>query len=164
MEPSINPGGASLQLILLVVFVLIAILFLMTEQNTLRTIRLENRQMPPGQVWLQLIPLFGQLWQFVVVTRIAGSLRNEIASWDADSILGTEAAAVAQENNRPTFGIGIAYCTLNVLVIALNATVRDVMPGIMAILALSEMACWISYWATLAGYKRKLRQKNLATL
>jgi len=167
VETSVNPGGGSLQLILFGVFVIIAILFLLTEQNTLRTIKTENRQIPPGQVWLQLIPIFGQIWQFVVVTRIAGSIRNEIASWDNDSILGTEALAIAQGNNRPTLGIGITYCTLNVITIVMNtldATDAQGTRGIIAIISLGSIACWIAYWVNLAGYKKRLRQKNLATL
>lgn len=167
METSVNPGGGSLQLILFGVFVIIAILFLLTEQNTLRTIKTENRQIPPGQVWLQLIPIFGQIWQFVVVTRIAGSIRNEIASWDNDSILGTEALAIAQGNNRPTLGIGITYCTLNVITIVMNtldATDAQGIRGIIAIISLGSIACWIAYWVNLSGYKKRLRQKNLATL
>jgi len=167
VETSVNPGGGSLQLILLGVFVIIAVFFLLTEQNTLRTIKTENRQIPPGQVWLQLIPIFGQIWQFVVVTRIAGSIRNEIASWDNDSILGTEALAIAQGNNRPTLGIGITYCTLNVITIVMNtldATDAQGTRGIIAIISLGSIACWIAYWVSLAGYKKRLRQKNLATL
>ena len=58
--------------------------------------------MRPGQVWLQLIPLFGQVWQFVVVTRIAGSIQKEIISWEGDSILGAEALVIEKGNKRPT--------------------------------------------------------------
>ena len=164
METTAYQSGGSLQLILLGAFVIIAILFLLTQQNTLRTIRMENRLMPPGQVWLQLIPVFGQVWQFFVVARIAASIRNEIASWDSDSILGTEAVAIAQGNNRPTLGIGITSCTLNVLFIVINATLRVPMAGVIFLLALGEVVSWVWYWVDLAGYKRRLRQKNLATL
>jgi hypothetical protein len=157
-------SGGLLQLVLLGAFLLIAILFLLTQQNTLRTIRTENRLMPPGQVWLQLVPLFGLIWQFFAVTRISESIRNEIASWDNDSILGTEAVAVAQGNNRPTLGIGITYCVLTIIWIITNATVRTTLPVFVTLLALGMMICWITYWVNLAGYKRKLRAKNLATI
>lgn len=164
MESTAYQNGGSLQLILFGVFLILAILFLLTEQNTLRTIRTENRQMTPGQVWLQLIPLFGQVWQFVVVSRIAGSIRNEIASWDNDSILGTEAAAIAQGNNRPTMGIGITYCILNCSTILLSEITRGSAPTIVGLISLASIVCWVWYWVHLARYKRGLRQKNLATL
>jgi len=35
-----------------------AIFFYLTLQNTLKIVSLYNRTMPPGQVWLLLIPLF----------------------------------------------------------------------------------------------------------
>ena len=50
-----------LQIILLLVFVVIAVLFLLTQQNTLKAVKPENRLMQPGLVWLQLIPLLGQI-------------------------------------------------------------------------------------------------------
>ena len=67
-----------LQIILLLVFIGIAVLFLLTQQNTLKAVRRENRLMQPGLVWLQLIPVVGQIWQFIVVLRIAKSIRKEI--------------------------------------------------------------------------------------
>ena len=52
------------QFVLLFALLVPAILFLLTQQNTLKTVRVENRMLPSGLVWLQLIPLFGQVWQF----------------------------------------------------------------------------------------------------
>lgn len=167
MESTAYETGGFLQLILLGAFLLIAILFLLTEQNTLRTIRTENRLMGPGQVWLQLIPIFGQIWQFVVVARIARSIQNEIVSWENDSILGSEAVAIEKGNKRPTLGIGVTYCTLNCLSIVLNASATwraFAMVNMVALIGLSSTVCWVWYWVGLAGYKRKLREKNLATL
>lgn len=164
METTAYAGGGVLQLLLFGVFLLIAILFLLTEQNTLRTIKTENRLLRPGQVWLQLIPFFGQVWQFFVVTRIAHSIQNEIISWENDSILGAEALAIEKGNQRPTFGIGIIYCTLNCITLLLTYYMQGSSPTLVGLISLSGIVCWISYWVSLAGYKKKLRQKNLATL
>jgi hypothetical protein len=71
--------------ILLIVFVVVAfflvpmIFFLLAQQNTLRAVSAHNRKMQPGEVWLQLIPLFGLVWKFIVVTRISQSIRSEIS-------------------------------------------------------------------------------------
>jgi hypothetical protein len=43
------------------------ILFLIAQQNTLEAIQPQNRKMQPGEMWLQLIPLFNLIWQFIVV-------------------------------------------------------------------------------------------------
>ena len=56
------------------------ILFLLHQQNTLKNVQAHNRTMAPGQVWLQLIPLFGMVWQFIVVTRISESIKRELDS------------------------------------------------------------------------------------
>ena len=46
------------------------IFFLIAQQNTLKSIKPHNRKMQPGEVWLQLIPVFNLIWQFIVVGRI----------------------------------------------------------------------------------------------
>jgi len=119
--------------------------------------------MQPGWVWLQLIPLFGQIWQFVVVIRIAGSVRNQWQAADEDSILGISAEAADNSGNKkPTMGIGIAFCTLNVLMVFFNLFTKDGAPTLSGSLALASMICWIVYWVQLASWKRRL--KNKATL
>jgi hypothetical protein len=155
-----------LQIILLLFFLVPAVLFLLTQQNALRNIRAENRSMHPGLVWLQLIPILGQIWQFFVVTRIANSIQREVVSRQDDSILGlSDASAIEEMGKQPTFWIGIAYCTLYTIGIFLNLTAspqvsaRD--PQILAfivapLISLAGMICWIIYWALLARDKRKL--------
>jgi hypothetical protein len=161
-----NPGGGSLQILLFLAFLITAIFFLRTQHNTLKTIKPGNRLMNPGLVWLQLIPFFGQLWQFLVVTLIANSMKKEFESRQDDSILGfSDAAAVEQLGKRPTLIIGIVYCTLTTLTVILNlgpVKVASVLNGsaytVSALCSLSGMTCWIIYWVQLAGYKRTLRQ------
>ena len=63
-----------LQIALLFAFVIPAILFFLAQQRILQVISPENREMSPGSVWLQFIPLFGMVWQFIVVARIARSV------------------------------------------------------------------------------------------
>jgi hypothetical protein len=63
-----DPNGATLQLLLLLIVLVPAVLFLLTEYNTVRAVRTENRLINPGLIWVQLIPFIGQIWQFLVVT------------------------------------------------------------------------------------------------
>ena len=152
-----------IQIILLLAFIVPAILFVLTQQKTLQTIQLLNRLMDPGMVWLQCIPLFGLIWQFVVVRRISDSIVKEFASWDDNSVLGLSSVEIADElGKRPTYGIGIAYC----IFITTGLPVRffidsPFMLAGMMIWNLAGIVCWIIYWVKLAQYRRRLSRKYL---
>ncbi|HXO77679.1 MAG TPA: hypothetical protein VN824_20640, partial [Puia sp.] len=88
MPPDQDP--ILLSMVILLAFVTIGVFFILAQYNTLKNISLANREMHPGQVWFQLIPIFNLYWQFVVVTRIADSLLKEQVFLETmdDSILG----------------------------------------------------------------------------
>jgi hypothetical protein len=151
-----NYTGPYLQIILLLVFVIIAVLFLLTQQNTLKAIQPQNRLMQPWMVWPQLIPIFGQIWQFRVVTRIADSIAKQRMSFGEDSIVGlTDYTAAEDAGKRPTYSMGIIYCTLVLIDMALSALPHK-LPLIQGPVGLTMMTCWIIYWVRLAAEKRKL--------
>ena len=160
-------GYAVGQLIAFLLFLTPAVFFLLTQQNTLKAIRRENRRLRPGLVWLQLIPIFNFCWMFVVVTRVADSLYKENASLMDDSILGVpDPDAAGSFGKRPTYRIGMAYCIQYLLlffalIIFFNLFGRaEDARGfaiISLILCLSVITCWIIYWVKLAGEKRKLQ-------
>jgi hypothetical protein len=65
----------------------------------------------PGLVWLQLIPLVGQVWQFFVVARISSSIRKGLTAEYENTVFGADAAVVQKGvANRPTLAMGLAYC------------------------------------------------------
>jgi len=140
-----------------------AVFFLLTQHLTLRRIRRENRLMQPGLVWLQLIPLFANIWQFFVITRLAGSIRNELASRQEDPVFGPD-ALVAQGviPMRPTQGIGIAYAVLDTLVILMSfGHNRSGQPNelfLLGVVSWGMLICWIIYWVKLGRYKNKLKR------
>ena len=124
--------------------------------------------MMPALVWLQMIPLLGQVWQFFVVTRIANSIRNEFRSRGENSIIGVDLYTVEHLDKRPTRGIGIAYCTLSVVLILFNLfsdpaeIARDRFAALIPLLlAVSCVICWVIYWVQLAGMKRKFFTRSL---
>ena len=123
------------------------IFFLITQQNTLKSIQPANRLMEPGLVWLQLIPLFGLVFQFIVVSRISDSLRKEFSSWqNDDSILGyADSQSMELARRRPTYDIGLTYCILFCC---------SIVPLLGTLAALAGVVCWIVYWVKLAEYKR----------
>jgi hypothetical protein len=161
VDTSSPQTGGSLQLLLLLALIIPAIFFMLTQQNTLKALKPGNRLMKPGLVWLQIIPLFGQVWQFFVVSRIARSIKKEIASRQDDSILGfSDIAAVEERGKLPTFTIGITYCILICMSLT-NGFFPHLSTGIGLIFgfcSLTGMICWIIYWVQLAEYKRKLKR------
>ncbi len=128
------------------------ILFLLNQQNTLKAIQPESRLIRPGEVWLQLIPFFGLVWQFIVVTRISDSIKREFESWQNDSILGLPDAEAAQLLSvRPTYDIGIAYCIL---------ICCSIVPILGSFAAIAGIVCWIIYWVKLAEYKGMIERRT----
>lgn len=158
MNPRPDGTAGSLQLLLLLVLLIPAIIFLISQQNALKAVRAENRTMHPGLVWLQLIPLFGNIWQFFVVTRIAGSFQKELAFRHNDSIFGTDALVAEGVGNRPTQRIGVAYCILTTVwvVFVFMSPIAFAMFRIADGLAMT--VCWIIYWVQLAQFKNKLKR------
>ncbi len=132
------------ELILLVPIVLLTfsfipmIFYLLTLQNTLSAISQENRRMQPGQVWLTLIPVFGIIWQFIIVNSIADSLKAEFSK---RNILNNEI--------RPGISIGLTYCILNCC---------GIIPFLGILTGLAGFICWIIYWSKINGFKAKLQQ------
>ena len=155
-----------MQILLLLAFVIPAILFLLTQQKTLQAIQPVNRKIQSGLVWLQLIPVFGQIWQFFVVTRIAKSISNEIASRLGDSILDDSKERVEELNEYPTFNVGMAYCFLFTLGIIINSSWRLPTYWQIIVLGLSftGMSCWVIYWVRLAKIKNKLIKMSIGSI
>lgn len=154
-------NDGSLQIILLLVFIGIAVLFLLTQQNTLKAVRRENRLMQPGLVWLQLIPVVGQIWQFIVVLRIAKSIRKEIKFVQGDSLFGSSDLSVAEKlTRRATLAIGITYCTLTLVGASFNlfmtAGQESPLTAIVGLIFLTGIVCWIIYWVRLAQSRKIL--------
>lgn len=156
METTSSSAGA-LQLLLLLGFLIPAILFLISQQNTLKAVQPENRLMHPGLVWLQLIPLFSNIWQFFVVIKIAGSIQKQLAARHANSIFGADALIAEGAPQRPTQGIGIAYGVLYTIVtlFALGKMSEGFIAGLFA---WGMIICWIIYWVKLVRFKNKLKR------
>lgn len=131
-------GGSEMIVILFILLLCLVpgILYLLTLNNTLNAISPENRKMIPGQVWLMLIPLFGIVWQFIVVNRIADSLKAEFIKRN-----------IILQENRPGASIGITYCVLNCC---------SIIPFLGILAGLGGLVCWIIYWVKVSNYKNLL--------
>jgi hypothetical protein len=116
------------------------IFYLLTLQNTIYEVKDENRKMRPGQVWLTLIPLFGLVWQFVIVNNLADSLKTEF-----------NLRNINVGEDRPGVGIGLAYCILSCC---------SIIPILGIVMGLAGFVCWIIYWVRVNDFKTKLIQSR----
>jgi len=123
----------------LIVFGLLGIpgiFFFMSMQNALERCSPESRTMSPSQVWPGLIPLFNFVWQFIVVVRIASSLRNEFLR---------RQLPLTEAEPGQTLGITSASSHLVCWI-----------PVISWITAVPSLICWIVYWVKITNYSRQL--------
>jgi len=134
----LETSGASFVPLIIIIFLFTIplIFFMITLQNTLKAISYENRKMKPKQVWLLLIPFFGLVWQFIIVNRIADSLKAEFAS-----------RGIKLDEKRPGFGIGLASCILSSC---------SIIPYLGYVTSFGGIICWIIYWSKINDYKIKL--------
>lgn len=132
-------------------FLIPIIFFLIAQQNTLKSIQPDNRLMEPGVVWLQLIPFFGIVWQFIVVSRISDSLKKEFNSWANDNSILGDSDLLNLDDRRPTYNIGLAYCILFCC---------SIVPLLGLFASLAGFVCWIVYWVKLSEYKSKITQRG----
>ncbi len=81
----------------------LGIFYLITLQNALKSIDVKHRSMNPGGVWFMLVPLLNFIWAFVVVYRVADSIKNELNARGRPC------------SEKPTYHIGFTWCTLSII-------------------------------------------------
>lgn len=121
------------------------IFYLLTLQSTLKSISPQNRKMPPGNVWLLLIPLFNLVWHFVVVIKIAASIRAEADLKNISEI----------PDPKPAYNIGMAASILFCC---------NIIPGINRLTGIAGLICWIIYWVKVNDYKNILNKYSTFNL
>ena len=136
-------GLGRIELLLLIVLLVVIpkIFYLLTLQNTLKAVSVQNRKMPPGQVWLEIIPLFSLVWQFYNVINVSDSIRNECL-----------ARGIVMDEERPAYSIGLAHCIL---------ACCGVIPFLGYAASLASLICWIIFWIKIANYKTKLMNQSM---
>ena len=139
-QPDIPPEFLTAIIIVIAVAVVIGliiqILFLATLYRRLSQVQPRNREMQPGMVFLNLIPIVQIVWIFFTVTGIAASLRKEFLDRGyptADEGFGR--------------GVGLAYA---ILLFCCHIPVVNVFCGI------PYLVCWIIYWVQISQYRARL--------
>jgi len=111
------------------------VFYLLTLRKALLRCKITNRAMPPGQVWLQLIPLFNIVWQFFIVINVAKSLHKEFEERGIKT------------DPMPGKSLGLAMCILAII---------SIIPYIGILFGLAGFICWIIYWVKISGYSAQL--------
>jgi hypothetical protein len=159
-------------LVIGVVALLLLILFCLTLQRTQSAVRPRNRLIAPGLVWLHMlhlgaiIPILGYLigfaasiWDLIMVLKLAGSLKQEFEDrgWRTDG---------------EGFGriVGITWVVTQLIMTPIGLAMNFIGPqfgdpviamalvGVILVLWLTGIVCWIIYWVQMAGYGRRLRE------
>jgi hypothetical protein len=133
-------GSIEIIVIGLLIGLVIRAFFLYACQQCLREISPENQRMPPGQVWLGMIPLFNLIWNFIMVNNIANSLGAEYLKRNIPS-----------DSPRPTFGVGMGYSV---------ATVVASIPvqGLSLLAGIPTLILFILYWVQVYNATQTLKQ------
>ncbi|MEO8569919.1 MAG: hypothetical protein ABI419_12300 [Ginsengibacter sp.] len=122
------------QVLFLLLFIVLAfvpfIFFLITLQKTMNVISVENRKMPPSNVWLMLIPLFNIVWQFIMVSKIAESVTEECIKLN-----------IQTKESKPTYNSGLTWNICNLIAF------------IPIIGGLAALVTFILYWVKVNEYK-----------
>lgn len=118
-----------------------AIFYLIALQNTFKVISPHNRLMRPGQVWLELIPIFGSIWTFFVVSRLSDSIAAECRQRGIPV------------DGRPTYTTGLAFAILSVC---------GFIPVVGFLASIAGLVCWIMHWIQVVEWKRKIESAPLA--
>lgn len=163
----------TIKLIYWTIMAIVAISFLLSLQSTIKTAAPENRMMQPGLVWIQLLPLVGLVYSFVVARKVSETIVAEYRS------KGHYLAS-----NKPTYSVGVVFALFSVIVTLVSVyfglafsvgdantmTEQEVVAytrradvkaftALMGIVSLVWFVLFIIYWVQIGSYKRKM--KNL---
>jgi len=127
-------GSALITLLLIGLLLIPTVLYFLSLQRALEAVCDENRQMPLGQVWLSLIPLFNFIWMFFVVNKIAESFALECYRLN-----------IPTTEMKPSQGIGSAKNILRLC---------SFIPFLGVLATLGFVVCWILHWIKVNEYRK----------
>ncbi|MGL4598986.1 MAG: hypothetical protein ACRCYO_15820 [Bacteroidia bacterium] len=132
-------GGAEIGIILIALLIglIPAILYLLNLQQTMEQVHPNHRTMSPGSVWLIFIPLFGIIWNFIMIGHLGDSLANEYRRRNRPV-----------DSERPGYSTGLWMAIMNIM---------GIIPLFGAIFGLVGLVLFIIYWVKMAGYKNDLK-------
>ena len=123
------------------IFLIPAILFLLTLQKALTRVASERRTMNPPMVWLGLIPFFNIVWNFIMVLALSKSLDAELT------------ARNIPHEKEPGKTIGLVWAGLSAACLV---------PGLGFLLGIPVLIMWIIYWVKISGFSGMIADPGAA--
>ncbi len=118
------------------IFLLPAIMYILTLLRTLNKCDPLSRTLDPVVVWLYLIPIVNLIIHFVIVFGMSETLRNEF-----------NRRAVPVVDPAPGQSLGLAMCI---------CACCGIIPILGLLATLAHLILWIMYWVKIAEYSRLL--------
>lgn len=120
---------------------IVYIFYLLTLSRTLALCHPQTRLMNPGEVWMVFIPLFGIVWHFIMIGRIADSLAIEFRN-----------RQLHLEEARPGYQLGLW---------ALILPLCSFIPILGILTWITGIVFLIMYWSRISNYKKQLEAHNM---
>ena len=130
--------GGAIILIFVVIVIVVAVLYLLNLQNLMKSIKEENREVSPGNVWLMLIPLFSIVYAFILYPKISASIKKEFESREMDTA----------GDGAKTLGLALAIT---------GAAAILPIPVLGGLIGLANLVIFIMWWVKTAGFKNQFR-------
>ncbi len=141
--------------------IVVTIFYLLALQHALERCSCANRTMTPGLVWLLLVPLFQEVWAFLVVIALGRSLGNEFRSRGLAApsrpgqSLGLAMAAVGASG----YVLGLGLYTIAVVELVRGDGLSSgwlSLGSVVLLLVLARLVLLIIYWVTIHNYSQRL--------
>ena len=138
--------------------ILINVLFLLNLHKTLKAVREPNREMSPGMVWLNLIPVFNYVWAIIMVQRIGNSLEREYEA------RGRRTADEGFGRTAGTIWAWGAVVSLVITIVQYALQFADMMIPSMLVsllgmpISIALLVCFILYWVQTYQYRKRLAE------
>lgn len=138
-------GGFIIILVIALIFtagmIAVYVFYLLTLSRTLALCHPQTRTMNPGEVWMVFIPLFGLVWHFIVIDRLADSLAAEYRN-----------RRLPLNEARPGYQLGLW---------ALILPLCSFIPILGILTAVTGLVFLIMYWNRISAYKKELELHNM---
>ena len=128
------------------------ILFLLTLYKTAEEITLDDRQLNPGYVWLNLIPLFNVVWIFFTIIWLSRDMTDQAQHYldkkPAKTPKGDLTEIQEQEADK-IWGLVFAGLWASTLIPYLNT-----------ITMIAAVIVWIIYWVKITNNRKVLEESR----
>jgi flagellar biosynthesis protein FliQ len=124
-------------LVICLAALIVLIFFLISLQKALTLAGEENREMSPGLVWLNLIPIFNLGWMVYTVLKVSEAISKKHTAHNVPN--PTEGAK--------TTGLVYSICSI-----------CSIIPIIGGLIALVGLVFFIIYWVNIAGFNKTMPQ------